>query len=152
MQLQSCIVTVTVTQKYKHKCYNQRAAIKEKQLFTGCVLNYVVRSALNPNNLPSKFNYRQSPTYATSNLRNLKSEKIDNSLKSRRSFPCATGNIVRRSWRKNTAGLQHRRRDGLTAAGQVPECWCSDLNWTPLYIRTQSTICIPNSATCAKLN
>jgi len=47
--------------------------------------------------------------------------------------PCRNKIIVRRKWRKSTAGRWRRRREGHAAADKVTLCLCLDFYWTPLY-------------------
>ena len=49
-------------------------------------------------------------------------------------FRAAIESAVRRTWRKNTAGRQHRQLDGRAVADQTPVVGGLDFNWTPLYI------------------
>ena len=68
----------------------------------------------------------------------LKRKKFDylHLLNAPRILPYGNESVVKRIYRKNTAGRQQTRYDSHAAADQFPVRWRSDFNWTPLYIRT----------------
>lgn len=57
-------------------------------------------------------------------------------------FCCGNESVGRRNWRNNVARRWHRLRVGHAAAYCVPACLSLDLNWIPLYIQIQLTVCI----------
>ena len=50
-------------------------------------------------------------------------------------FLCAKESALRRKWRKNTAGREHRRRGGPAVADQIPVCWELGLQHTYVFDR-----------------
>ena len=59
----------------------------------------------------------------------------------RRIFPCGNESALGRRWRRVLLG-DNRRREGHTAADQVPVCWSAEFNWTPIYIYIYIYICV----------
>jgi hypothetical protein len=58
---------------------------------------------------------------------------------------CGNQKAMRREWRKNNAGRQHRRQGSHAAHHHIPVCWNLDFNWIPSYIRTYLIVCILHS-------